>query len=139
MSLSIDQLNALIKPLFPGMLGIEVLEAGPDKVVGRMLVRPEMCTGGNILHGGAYMAFADTLGALATVINMPSDARTATIESKTNFIAGAPVNSVITGTSTPFHKGKTTQVWQTQITGDDGRVLAVVSQTQMVMRPKPAP
>jgi 1,4-dihydroxy-2-naphthoyl-CoA hydrolase len=139
MSLSIDQLNALIKPLFPGMLGVEVIEAGPDKVVGRMLVRPEMCTGGNILHGGAYMAFADTLGALATVINMPSDARTATIESKTNFIAGAPVNSVITGTSTPFHKGKTTQVWQTQITGDDGRVLAVVSQTQMVMRPKPAP
>jgi 1,4-dihydroxy-2-naphthoyl-CoA hydrolase len=136
MTLSVDQLNALIKPMFPGLLGVEILAVTPDQIVGRMTVRPDMCTGGDILHGGAYMTFADTLGALATVVNMPANARTATIESKTNFLGGARVGSVVTGTATAFHKGKTTQVWQTQITGDDGKLLAVVSQTQMIMQPK---
>jgi uncharacterized protein (TIGR00369 family) len=133
---AVEHMNALIKPLLPGLLGVEVVSAEPDKVVGKMTVRADMCTGGNILHGGAYMAFADTLGAIATVVNMPKDARTATIESKTNFIGGAALGSVVTGTSTPFHKGKTTQVWQTKITGEDGKLLAVVSQTQMVMLPR---
>ncbi len=136
MSTKLDDLNKLLKPLFPGLLGVEIVEAGTERVVGRMRVRADMCTAGGILHGGAYMAFADTLGAVATVVNMPAGARTATIESKTNFVGGAPVDSVVTGTATPFHKGKTTQVWQTQITGADGRLLAVVSQTQMVMQPK---
>ncbi len=136
MTLSVAQLNALIMPMLPGLLGVEVIEAGPQRVVGRMTVRADMCTGGDILHGGAYMTFADTLGALATVLNMPANARTATIESKTNFLGGARVGSVVTGIATPFHVGKTTQVWQTQITGEDGKLLAVVSQTQMVMLPK---
>jgi 1,4-dihydroxy-2-naphthoyl-CoA hydrolase len=137
MPLSVAQLNALIKPMLPGLLGVEVIEASPDRVVGRMTVRPDMCTGGEILHGGGYMTFADTLGALATVVNMPANARTATIESKTNFLGGARVGTVVTGTATAFHKGKTTQVWQTHITGEDGKLLAVVSQTQMVILPKP--
>jgi uncharacterized protein (TIGR00369 family) len=115
---------------------MEVIEVGPERVVGRMTVRADMCTGGSILHGGAFMAFADTLGAVATVANMPAGSRTATIESKTNFIGGAPVGSVITGTARPFHKGKTTQVWQTEITNAAGKLLAVVSQTQIVMSPK---
>ena len=132
----VDKLNAAIKPMLPGLLGMEVIEAGPEKVVGRMTVREDMCTGGGILHGGAYMAFADTLGALATVVNMPAGSTTATIESKTNFIGAARVGTTVTGTATAFHKGRTTQVWQTQITGEDGRLLAVVSQTQIV---KPAP
>ena len=132
----VDKLNATIKPMLPGLLGMEVVEAGPEKVVGRMSVRADMCTAGGILHGGAYMAFADTLGALATVVNMPAGSNTATIESKTNFIGGARVGTTITGTATAFHKGKTTQVWQTQITGEDGRLLAVVSQTQIIMPPK---
>ena len=136
MAMTVDALNALIKPILPGLLGMEVVEAGPDKVVGRLHVRADLCTGGSILHGGVYMAFADTLGGLATFVNMPAGARTATIESKTNFIGGAPVNTTITGTCRPFHKGKTTQVWQTEISGEDGKLLAVVSQTQMVFPAK---
>lgn len=129
-------MNAVIKKMMPGLLGVEVVEISPDKIVGKMVVRPDMCTAGGILHGGGYMTFADTLGAIATVVNMPKDARTATIESKTNFLGGAPAGSTVTGTTTPFHKGRATQVWQTQITGEDGKLLAVVSQTQMVMLPK---
>lgn len=136
MTMTVEQLNAFMKSQLPGLLGMEVFETGPEKVVGRMTVRADMCTAGSILHGGAYMAFADTLGAVATLVNMPEGARTATIESKTNFIGGAPVGSVVTGTATPFHKGRTTQVWQTRITDADGKLLAVVSQTQIVMLPK---
>jgi uncharacterized protein (TIGR00369 family) len=136
MSSIADQINKQIKPMLPGLLGIEVVEAGPERTVGRMTVRPDMCTGGGTLHGGAIMAFADTLGAVATVVNMPRGARTATIESKTNFVSGAPVGSVVTGVSEPFHKGKTTQVWQTKITGADGKLVAVVTQTQIVIPAK---
>jgi 1,4-dihydroxy-2-naphthoyl-CoA hydrolase len=136
MSDALVKLNAMLKPMLPGLLGVEVIEAGPERVVGTMVVRADMCTAGGILHGGAYMAFADTLGAVATVVNMPAGAHTATIESKTNFIGGAKVGSTVTGTSRPFHKGRTTQVWQTEITGDDGKLLAVVSQTQIILPPK---
>jgi 1,4-dihydroxy-2-naphthoyl-CoA hydrolase len=136
MAWTVDALNKLIKPMLPGLLGVEIVEAGADKVVGTMRVRADMCTAGNILHGGAYMTLADTLGAVATLVNMPAGARTATIESKTNFIGGALVDTVVTATTRPFHKGKTTQVWQTEITGTDGKILAVVSQTQMVFQPK---
>ncbi len=137
MSDVVAQMNAMMRSMLPGLLGMEVIEAGPERVVGKMTVRADMCTAGGILHGGAYMAFADTLGAVATVVNMPGGAHTATIESKTNFIGGAKVGTTVTGTSKPFHKGKTTQVWQTEITGEDGKLLAVVSQTQIIMPPKP--
>jgi 1,4-dihydroxy-2-naphthoyl-CoA hydrolase len=136
MSGDVAALNAMMKPLLPGLLGMEIVEAGPERVVGRMTVRADMCTVGGILHGGVYMAFADTLGAVATVVNMPTGSHTATIESKTNFIGGAKVGTTVTGTSKPFHKGKTTHVWQTEITGEDGKLLAVVSQTQIVMSPR---
>lgn len=136
MSDAAAKFNAMMKPMLPGLLGMEVTEVGPERVVGRMTVRADMCTAGSILHGGAYMAFADTLGAVATVANMPAGAHTATIESKTNFIGGAKVGSTVIGTSRPFHKGKTTQVWQTEITSEDGKLLAVVSQTQIVLPPK---
>lgn len=132
-----ETLNALIKPMLPGLLGVEIVEATADRIVATMQVRADMCTAGNILHGGAYMTFADTLGAVATLINMPAGARTATIESKTNFIGAAPLGSVVTAVTKPFHKGKTTQVWQTELSGADGKLLAVVSQTQMVFQPKP--
>jgi uncharacterized protein (TIGR00369 family) len=128
----------MLKPLLPGTLGMEVVEATADRIVGRMRVRADLCTAGGILHGGAYMAFADTLGAIATVVNMPPGARTATIESKTNFLGSAALGTTITGTATPFHKGRTTQVWQTEIRDSDGKLVAVVSQTQMVMPAKGA-
>lgn len=126
-------LQALLDPLLPGTLGIRIDEAGPDRVLGSMTVRPDLCTGGHTLHGGAFMAFADTLGAVATVVNLPPATRTTTIESKTNFLAGAPEGSRVVGETLPFHKGRNTMVWQTQIRREDGRLCAVVTQTQMVL------
>jgi uncharacterized protein (TIGR00369 family) len=127
------ELQALLDPLFPGVLGLKIEEAGPDRVVGSMRVRPELCTTGETLHGGAYMAFADTLGAIATFVNLPPKARTTTIESGTRFLRGAPVGSTVRGTTTAFHKGRTTMVWQTEIRSEDGRLCAVVTQTQLVI------
>ncbi|MGD9952291.1 MAG: PaaI family thioesterase [Burkholderiales bacterium] len=125
-----------LKGLLPDLLGIELVEVTPEKVVARLPVRDNLCTVGGILHGGAIMAFADTLGALGTVVSMPQGATTATIESKTNFISGAPAGSVVTGEATPVHKGRTTQVWQTRITSADGKLVALVAQTQIVKPPK---
>ncbi len=96
-------------------------------------MRPDLCTSGGVCHGGAYMAFADTVGALGTVMNLAEDTRTTTIESKTNFLGPAPVGTRITAEATPLHRGKTTQVWQTTIRNEAGRLCAVVTQTQMVL------
>jgi uncharacterized protein (TIGR00369 family) len=128
-----EQLQEAIAPLFPGLMGIEIKEATQDKIVASMLVRPDLCTAGSICHGGAYMAFADTVGALGTVMNLASGSRTTTIESKTNFLGGAAVNTRITAESTPLHRGKTTQVWQTMIRNEAGKLCAVVTQTQMIL------
>ena len=130
---TLEQLQQLIAPLFPGLMGVEIAEATPDKIVASMLVRPDLCTTGGLCHGGAYMAFADTIGAVGTVMNLAPGARTTTIESKTNFLGPAPVNTRITAESTPLHRGKTTQVWQTTIRNEAGRLCAVVTQTQMVL------
>jgi len=126
----------ILKPLFPGLLGIELSEVGPERVVASMQVRPELCTTGEVLHGGALMAFADTLGAVATFANLPKGARTTTIESKTNFLGAAPTGSRVIGECTPFHRGRTTMVWQTLIRSEAGKLCAVITQTQMVL---PAP
>ena len=126
----------LLNPLFPGLLGIELTEVSAERVVATMRVRPELCTTGEVLHGGAIMAFADTLGAVATFANLPKGARTTTIESKTNFLGAAPAGSRVTGECAPFHRGRTTMVWQTMIRSEAGKLCAVVTQTQMVL---PAP
>src|ERR1700712_5942431 len=107
----------------PGILkhlGIVFVEASPNRVVATLLVRPDLCTETTSVHGGALMAFADTLGAVATIINIPPENWTATMESKTNFISPAPAGTVLTGQTTPLHKGKRTQIWETTITRDDG-------------------
>jgi uncharacterized protein (TIGR00369 family) len=96
-------------------------------------VRPDLCTGGGVCHGGAFMAFADTIGAVGTVVNLPPNTRTTTIESKTNFMGAAPVNTRITAESVPLHRGKSTQVWQTTIRSEAGKLCAIVTQTQMVL------
>jgi uncharacterized protein (TIGR00369 family) len=114
-------------------LGIEVIEATRDKVVGRLLVRPEICTSGEILHGGAIMAFADTIGAMGAALNLPAGAGTTTIESKTNFISSAKVGTMVTAEALPLHVGRRSSVWQTRITKDGGKLVAVVTQTQMVL------
>jgi uncharacterized protein (TIGR00369 family) len=128
-----EEMQKLFDPLFPGLMGMELVEATTEKIVATMLVRPDLCTAGNICHGGAYMAFADTVGAIGTVMNLPSGTRTTTIESKTNFLGAAQVNTRITAESTPIHRGKTTQVWQTMIRSEAGKLCAVVTQTQMVL------
>ena len=127
------ELQKRIQPLFPGLMGVEFQEASPEKIVATMLVRPELCTAGGVCHGGAFMAFADTLGAIGTVVNLPPNTRTTTIESKTNFMGGAAVNTRISGESVPLHRGKSTQVWQTTIRSEAGKLCAIVTQTQMVL------
>ena len=132
-------IQQVITTQFPGLLGVELLEAGPERVVGRLPVRPEICTVGGILHGGAIMGFADTLGAVGTFLNQGPGSRTTTIESSTKFLASAPAGTVLTGESVALHKGRTTMVWQTAIRSDDGRLCAVVSQTQLMMETKATP
>jgi 1,4-dihydroxy-2-naphthoyl-CoA hydrolase len=121
------------KGRLPDLMGIEILEAAPEKVVARMTVRKDLCTVGDSLHGGAIMAFADTLGAIAAILNMPQEARTTTIESKTNFIRGAPLGARVTGESVPVHRGRTTVVCQTTVKNEEGKLVALVTQTQLVI------
>jgi 1,4-dihydroxy-2-naphthoyl-CoA hydrolase len=128
-----EQIQSLIAPLFPGLIGLKIEEVTPDKVVASLMVRPDLCTTGNVCHGGAVMAVADTVGAVGTVANLPAGARTTTIESKTNFMGPAPVNTRIVAESVPLHRGRTTQVWQTTIRQEGGKLVAVVTQTQMVL------
>ncbi len=118
------------------MLGIRFLAAEPQRVTAELPVRAEICTVPAILHGGAIMAFADTLGACATMLNLPKGAGTTTLESKTNFLAGAPVGSKVIGECTPIHRGRSTMVWQTRITLEGGKLCAIVTQTQMVLQPR---
>jgi 1,4-dihydroxy-2-naphthoyl-CoA hydrolase len=134
-----DLLTRLTKePLpFAALLGIEIVSAVPDKIVAEMMVRDELCTRPDVLHGGAIMAFADTLGALGTLANLTDGGRTATIESKTNFIRAVPVGSRIVGEATPLHRGRQTMVWQTRVTTADGKLVAVVTQTQLVFPAAP--
>ena len=122
-----------VKGLLPDLLGIEFTDVTPDKVVARLAVRKDLCTVGDNLHGGAIMAFADTLGAVAAILNMPEGSRTTTIESKTNFIGGAPVGTRVVGESVPVHKGRTTVVCQTTIRSEAGKLVALVTQTQLVI------
>jgi len=130
------QIQERLKGILPELLGIQLVEVTPEKVIATLRVRADLCTTGKILHGGSIMAFADTLGAIGTVVNMPQGHGTATIESKTNFVGGAAEGSVITGECTPVPKGRTTQVWQTRITNADGKLVALVTQTQIVLPPR---
>jgi uncharacterized protein (TIGR00369 family) len=122
-----------LKLPFAELLGIEFTEAAPELVVAQMMVREDLCTRPAVLHGGAIMAFADTLGAAGTFLNLPEGAGTTTIESKTNFVAPAPQGSRITGAATPLHRGRRTMVWQTRITTAEGKLVALVTQTQLVL------
>ena len=125
--------QAMLDPLFPGLMGVRLTSVAPDRIVAEMLVRPDLCTGGGILHGGAYMAFADTLGAVGTVLNLGAGQRTTTTDSSTKFIAGAKQGSTVTGESIALHRGRTTNVWQTMVRNDQGKLCAVVTQTQLIM------
>ncbi|NBY28565.1 MAG: PaaI family thioesterase [Betaproteobacteria bacterium] len=114
-------------------MGIEFKVLELERVVAELHVRPNLCTSGGIMHGGAYMAFADTLGAVGTLLNLSEGQRTTTTDSSTKFIAGAKVGSSVVGESIALHRGRTTMVWQTMIKNDQGKLCAVVTQTQLVM------
>jgi uncharacterized protein (TIGR00369 family) len=129
----LERFQRMLQPILPGLLGIQLVELAPERVVATMAVRPDLCTAGGILHGGSYMAFADTLGAVGTVLNLAEGKRTTTTDSSTKFIGGAKVNTVVTGESVALHRGRTTQVWQTTIRNADGKLCAVVTQTQLVL------
>lgn len=131
--ISLDAMQQLLAPLFPGAMGVRVTELAPERVVAEMLVRPDLCTAGGILHGGAYMAFADTLGAVGTLVNLPDGKRTTTTDSSTKFIGAAKVGSTVTAESIALHRGRTTMVWQTSIRSEHGKLCAVVTQTQLVL------
>jgi 1,4-dihydroxy-2-naphthoyl-CoA hydrolase len=118
---------------FAKLLGIDIVVATPERIVGEMTVGEHLCTRPAVLHGGAIMAFADTLAAAATLLNLPEGAGTTTIESKTNFLAPAPLGTKVIGEATPVHRGKRTMVWQTRIATEAGRAVALVTQTQMVL------
>lgn len=118
---------------FPRLMGVEILEAGKARVRARLLVRADLCTSGHILHGGAIMAFADTLGATGAFLNLPEGAGTTTLESKTNFIGSAREGTTVEAEAVPLHVGRRTSVWQTRMTGEGGRLVAVVTQTQLVL------
>ena len=118
---------------FAKLLGLELVTVTPDRVEAVLQVREELCTRPAVLHGGAVMALADTLGAIATVANLAEGTTTTTIESKTNFFAAIPVGDIARAECTPLHRGRTTMVWQTRVTRSDGRVAALVIQTQLVL------
>jgi 1,4-dihydroxy-2-naphthoyl-CoA hydrolase len=130
---SIASIEQLLEPLFPGLMGVRLVELTPERVVGELLVRPDLCTAGHILHGGASMAFADTLGAVGTVLNLPKGKRTTTTDSSTKFIGGAKEGSTVMGECVALHRGRTTMVWQTSIRTAEGKLCAVVTQTQLVL------
>lgn len=118
---------------FSNLMGVEIVERTKERVVGRLTVRDDLCTAGGILHGGAYMAFADALGAIGGVMNLAPGARTTTLESKTNFLGSAKVGTTVQGEATPLHVGRRSSVWQTKITNADGKLLCLVLQTQMTI------
>lgn len=121
---------------FAKLMGVNVSEASAERIVGELTVRDDLCTTGGILHGGAAMAFADTLGAIGAFLSLPEGAAgTTTIESKTNFLGAAKLGTVVRAETTPVHRGKRTSVWQTKITTAEGKPVALITQTQMVLFP----
>jgi uncharacterized protein (TIGR00369 family) len=114
-------------------MGVEIISTAPDRIAAKLAVRADLCTSGHILHGGAAMAFADTLGAIGAFLNLPPGAGTTTVESKTNFFSSAREGSTVLAETTPLHVGRRTSVWQTRISREDGKLIALVTQTQMVL------
>jgi 1,4-dihydroxy-2-naphthoyl-CoA hydrolase len=134
-----NQLTQVADAMFPKVLGIKIVEVTQDVLRAELMVTDDLCTTGGTMHGGAIMTMADFLGAACTMNNVPAGAGTTTIESKTNFVSAAPFGQKVVATCEPVHKGKRTQVWRTTITREDGKLVAVVTQTQMVLEPAKTP
>lgn len=126
-------MNPNEQPPFAHLLGGTITHISPDRVTAELPVRPELGNRNGVLHGGAVMALADNLGGTATAANLGEGQSTTTIESKTNFFGAIPVGDVAKAECTPLHRGHTTMVWQTKITRGDGKLAAIVTQTQLVL------
>lgn len=131
--IALEPLHERMRGLLPELLGIRLVSVEPDLIAGELEVRRELCTMPGLLHGGAIMAFADTLGALATMISAPDGSGTTTIESKTNFFRGGREGETVRGECRPLHRGRRTHVWQTTVLSAEGKLLAQVTQTQMIL------
>ena len=127
---------AKTQPAFAQFLGIKITEVTRERVTAELPVRDDLNNRHGIMHGGAIMALADNLGGTATTANLKPGQRTATIESKTNFFASIPIGDTAYAECTPLHRGRTTMVWQTRITRSDGKLCALVTQTQAVLEPR---
>jgi 1,4-dihydroxy-2-naphthoyl-CoA hydrolase len=136
-ALDLAAMQRLFEPLFPGLMGVRITLLERERVIAELPVRADLCTAGGILHGGASMAFADTLGAVGTLVNLSGGKRTTTTDSSAKFIAGARVGTTVVGECVALHRGRTTMVWQTSIRNADGKLCAVVTQTQLVLDPAP--
>ena len=121
------------QPPFAQFMGIKVISVSPERVTAELYAREEFNNRHGIMHGGAIMSFADNLGGTATTANLKPGQGTTTIESKTNFFAGIPIGDTAKAECTPLHRGRSTMVWQTRITRGDGKLAAIVTQTQMVL------
>jgi uncharacterized protein (TIGR00369 family) len=132
MSTSLTDLTASLEGTLADLLGIRLVEATADRVVAQLQIRDDLRTVGGSLHGGTLMALADTVGAAATVLNLPAGASTTTLESKTNFFAAGRAG-LVRAETTALHRGKRTMVWQTRVTDESGRLLSLTVQTQMVL------
>jgi len=119
-------------PSFTKLLGVDVLQRTPDRTEAKLVVREELCNRRGVMHGGAVMALGDTLGGMTASISLPPGGRTATIESKTNFFAAIPKDDTAHAICMPLHRGRTTIVLETRITRSDGKLAAIVTQTQLI-------
>ncbi len=128
--------HAYNQPPFAQFLGMKMTEITPDRVTAELVVREDLNNRFGIMHGGAIMALADNCGGTAASANLKEGQTTTTVESKTNFFAAIPIGDTAKAECTPLHKGRTTMVWQTRITRNDGKLCALVTQTQLVLNPR---
>lgn len=131
----VDMFNQMNVP-FAKMIGVKMTLATKERLEGEMVVTPDHCTLPTGLHGGAIMAFADNMGGCGAFLNMPEGCTTSTIESKTNFLRSAPAGTTVKAVTTPVNIGRTLQVWKTEIFREDGKLAAVVTQTQIILQPR---
>jgi 1,4-dihydroxy-2-naphthoyl-CoA hydrolase len=126
-------MDAGLQPPFADFMGMKITHLSPERVTAELVATEQLSNRNGVMHGGAVMALADNLGGTAAVANLPDGAITTTIESKTNFFAAIPTGDTARAECTPLHRGRTTMVWQTRITRGDGKLAAMVTQTQLVL------
>lgn len=120
-------------PPYSQSLGLELLTVSADEVQAKLVVREDMGNRNGVMHGGAIMGAADSIGGVAAAVNLDKGASTTTLESKTNFLRSVQIGDEITLTCIPLHRGRKTMIWQTTVTRPDGRPAAIVIQTQLTL------